>query len=141
MTDTKSQEDRKGNTMTTNEMTLRKYHEAVAAIPNAPADVVAKAKAELAKMDASNAKNRGTESKTYKANVPLFAEVLALLAEKPMLTAEVAAAMNSEERPISTSKASGLLRTLEKEGKVISAKVKVKGKGEQTQYTIAPTEE
>ena len=127
--------------MTTNEMTLRKYHEAVAAIPNAPADVVAKAKAELAKMDASNAKNRGTESKTYKANVPLFAEVLALLAEKPMLTAEVAAAMNSEERPISTSKASGLLRTLEKEGKVISAKVKVKGKGEQTQYTIAPTEE
>lgn len=127
--------------MTTNEMTMRKYHEAVAAIPNAPTDVVAKAKAELAKMDASNAKNRGTESKTYKANVPLFAEVLALLAEKPMLTAEVAAAMNSEERPISTSKASGLLRTLEKEGKVTSAKVKVKGKGEQTQYTIAPIEE
>jgi hypothetical protein len=141
VTDTKSQEDRKEIIMTTNEMTLRKYHEAVAAIPNAPADVVAKAKAELAKMDASNAKNRGTESKTYKANIPLFAEVLALLAEKPMLTAEVAAAMNSEERPISTSKASGLLRTLEKEGKVISAKVKVKGKGEQTQYTIAPTEE
>ena len=127
--------------MTTNEMTMRKYHEAVAAIPNAPADVVAKAKAELAKMDASNAKNRSTESKTYKANIPLFAEVLALLAEKPMLTAEVAAAMNSKERPISTSKASGLLRTLEKEGKVISAKVKVKGKGEQTQYTIAPVEE
>jgi hypothetical protein len=141
VTDTKSQEDRKEIIMTTNEMTLRKYHEAVAAIPNAPADVVAKAKAELAKMDASNAKNRGTESKTYKANIPLFAEVLALLAEKPMLTAEVAAAMNSEERPISTSKASGLLRTLEKEGKVISAKVKVKGKGEQTQYTIAPSEE
>jgi hypothetical protein len=135
----KSQEDRKENTMTTNEMTLRKYHEAVAAIPNAPADVVAKAKAELAKMDASNAKNRGTESKTYKANVPLFAEVLALLAEKPMLTAEVAAAMTSDERPISTSKASGLLRTLEKEGKVTSAKIKVKGKGEQTQYTIATT--
>ena len=127
--------------MTTNEMTMRKYHEAVAAIPNAPADVVAKAKAELAKMDASNAKNRSTESKTYKANIPLFAEVLALLAEKPMLTAEVAAAMNSVERPISTSKASGLLRTLEKEHKVISTKVKVKGKGEQTQYAIAPIEE
>jgi hypothetical protein len=30
---------------------------------------------------------------------------------------------------------------LEKEGKVISAKIKVKGKCEQTQYTIAPTEE
>ena len=104
-------------------------------------EVIAHAVEAIAKMDASNAKSRGTESKTYKANIPLFAEVLALLAEKPMLTAEVAAAMNSEERPISTSKASGLLRTLEKEGKVISAKVKVKGKGEQTQYTIAPTEE
>lgn len=104
-------------------------------------EVIAHAVEAIAKMDASNAKNRGTESKTYKANVPLFAEVLALLAEKPMLTAEVAAAMDSEERPISTSKASGLLRTLEKEGKVISAKVKVKGKGEQTQYTIAPIEE
>ena len=89
----------------------------------------------------SNAKNRGTESKTYKANIPLFTEVLELLAEKPMLTAEVANAMTSEERPISTSKASGLLRTLEKEGKVTSTKVKVKGKGEQTLYTITPTKE
>ena len=104
-------------------------------------EIIAHAVEAIAKMDASNAKNRGTESKTYKANIPLFAEVLELLAEKPMLTAEVAAAMDSEERPISTSKASGLLRTLEKEGKVISAKVKVKGKGEQTQYTIAPIEE
>lgn len=93
----------------------------------------------IAKMDASNAKNRGTESKTYKANIPLFAEVLELLAEKPMLTSEVASAMTSEERSISTSKASGLLRTLEKEGRVTSAKVKVKGKGEQTQYTIVTT--
>ena len=102
-------------------------------------EVMAHATSAIEKMDASNAKNRGTESKTYKANIPLFAEVLELLAEKPMLTAEVAMMMTSEERPISTSKASGLLRTLEKEGKVTSAKVKIKGKGEQTQYTIVIT--
>ena len=90
-------------------------------------------------MDVSNAKNRGTESKTYKANIPLFAEVLALLAEKPLFTTEVALAMSTEERPISNSKASGLLRTLENEGKVTSTKIKVKGKGEQTQYTIVIT--
>ena len=100
---------------------------------------MAHAQAQIEKMDAANAKNRGTESKTYKANIPLFAEVLALLAEKPLFTTEVALAMTSEERPISTSKASGLLRTLENEGKVTSAKVKVKGKGEQTQYTIVVT--
>jgi hypothetical protein len=92
-------------------------------------------------MDASNAKNRGKESKTYKANLPLMAEVLELLADKPMLTSEVSIAMSTEERPISTSKASALLRTLEGEGKVTSVKVKVKGKGEQTQYTIVVAED
>ena len=117
-------------------MTNREFFVAIAS--NAiTADVIAHAEAQLAKMDASNAKNRGTESKTYKANIPLFAEVLALLEGGAMLTAEVASAMTSEERPISTSKASGLLRTLEKEGKVVSTKVKVKGKGEQTQYSLA----
>ena len=117
-------------------MTNREFFEFVSA-NNITDDVMAKAKAELAKMDAANAKNRGTESKTYKANIPLFAEVLALLEGGAMLTAEVASAMTSEERPISTSKASGLLRTLEKEGKVVSTKVTVKGKGEQTQYSLA----
>ena len=123
-------------------MTNREFFVAVSS--NAiTADVIAHAEAQLAKMDSSNAKSRGTESKTYKANVPLFAEVLALLADKPMLTTEVALAMTTEERPISNSKASGLLRTLEGEGKVTSTKIKVKGKGEQTQYTIVitPSEE
>ena len=116
-------------------MTNREFFVAVSS--NAiTTDVIAHAEAQLAKMDASNAKNRGKESKTYKANLPLMAEVLNLLAEKPMLTSEGAQAMTSENRYISTSKASALLRTLEGEGKVTSAKVKVKGKGEQTQYTI-----
>lgn len=117
-------------------MTNREFFVAVST-NTITADVIAHAEAQLTKMDASNAKNRGTESKTYKANIPLFAEVLALLEGGAMLTAEVASAMTSEERPISTSKASGLLRTLEKEGKVVSTKVKVKGKGEQTQYSLA----
>lgn len=121
-------------------MTNREFFVSIASNTNLTAELREHAQTQLDKMDASNAKNRGTESKTYKANIPLFAEVLELLAEKPMLTAEVATAMSSEERPISTSKASGLLRTLEKEGKVTSVKVKVKGKGEQTQYAIAPSE-
>ena len=122
-------------------MTNREFFVAIASNTNLTADLREHAQAQVDKMDASNAKNRGTESKTYKANIPLFAEVLELLAEKPMLTSEVASAMSSEERSISTSKASGLLRTLEREGKVTSAKVKVKGKGEQTQYTIVVIEE
>ena len=124
-------------------MTNREFFVAIASNANLTADLREHAQAQLAKMDASNAKSRGTESKTYKANIPLFAEVLALLAEKPLFTTEVALAMSTEERPISNSKASGLLRTLEGEGKVTSTKIKVKGKGEQTQYTIVitPSEE
>ena len=122
-------------------MTNREFFVAIASNINLADDLREHAQTQVDKMDASNAKNRGTESKTYKANIPLFAEVLELLAEKPMLTAEVAIAMSTEERPISTSKASALLRTLEGEGKVTSVKVKVKGKGEQTAYALAPTAE
>ena len=124
-------------------MTNREFFVAIASNTNLTADLREHAQAQVDKMDASNAKNRGKESKTYKANLPLMAEVLELLADKPMLTAEVAIAMSTEERPISTSKASALLRTLEGVGKVTSVKVKVKGKGEQTQYTIVitPSEE
>ena len=120
-------------------MTNREFFVAIASNTNLTADLRDHAQAQVDKMDASNAKNRGTESKTYKANIPLFAEVLALLAEKPLFTTEVALAMSTDERPISNSKASGLLRTLEGEGKVTSTKIKVKGKGEQTQYTIVIT--
>ena len=122
-------------------MTNREFFVSVANNINLPSDVREHAQAQLNKMDASNAKNRGTESKTYKENLPLMAEVLTLLAEKPMRTTEVALAMSSEERPVSNSKASALLRTLENEGKVVQTKVKVKGKGEQTQWAIAPETE
>ena len=122
-------------------MTNREFFVAVSKCADLSADLREHAQTQLEKMDASNAKNRGKESKTYKANLPLMAEVLELLANKPMLTSEVSIAMSTEERPISTSKASALLRTLEGEGKVTSVKVKVKGKGEQTQYTIVVTED
>lgn len=120
-------------------MTNREFFVAIASNTNLTADLREHAQAQVDKMDASNAKSRGTESKTYKANVPLFAEVLELLAEKPMLTTEIALAMTTEERPISNSKASGLLKTLQNEGKVSQTKVKVKGKGEQTQWAIITT--
>lgn len=117
-------------------MTNREFFVNVAKCENLPADLREHAQAQVEKMDAANAKNRGKESKTYKENLPLMSEVLVLLAEKPMLTTEIALAMTTEERPISNSKASGLLRTLESEGKVAQSKVKVKGKGEQTQWAL-----
>ena len=63
-------------------MTNREFFVAIASNTNLTADLREHAQAQVDKMDASNAKNRGKESKTYKANLPLMAEVLELLAEK-----------------------------------------------------------
>lgn len=138
VTDTKSQEDRKEKTMTTNEMTMRKYHEAVAAIPNAPADVVAKAKAELAKMDAANAKRQSKPSKTSVANEPIKAAIVELLTTNgAMVASAIGAALTNGEVEVSTSKASALCRQLVDAEILTVEDVKVKGKGSVKQYSIA----
>lgn len=129
--------------MTINEMTMRKYHEAVAAIPNAPADVVAKAKAELAKMDAANAKRQSKPSKTALANEPIKAAIIELLTAKgAMVASAIGAALTTGEVEVSTSKASALCGQLVKAEVLRVEDVKVKGKGSVKQYSIAtPTEE
>lgn len=129
--------------MNTNEMTMRKYHEAVAAIPNAPADVVAKAKAELAKLDAANAKRQSKPSKTAIANAPIKAAIVELLTAKgAMVASAIGIELTTDEVEVSTSKASALCRQLVDEGVLSVAEVKVKGKGSVKQYSIAtPTEE
>ena len=138
VTDTKSQEDRKETIMTTNEMTMRKYHEAVAAIPNAPADVVAKAKAELAKMDAANANRKSKPSKTSVANEPIKAAIVELLTTNgAMVASAIGAALTNGEVEVSTSKASALCGQLVKAEVLAVEDVKVKGKGTVKQYSIA----
>lgn len=129
--------------MNTNEMTMRKYHEAVAAIPNAPADVVAKAKAELAKLDAANAKRQSKPSKTAIANAPIKAAIVELLTAKgAMVASAIGIELTTGEVEVSTSKASALCRQLVDEGVLSVAEVKVKGKGSVKQYSIAtPSEE
>ena len=47
----------------------------------------------------------------------------------------------AEGEEISTSKASSMCRQMVDENRLTVKDVKVKGKGEQTQYTIAPIEE
>jgi len=131
---------RKDFTMTTNEMTMRKYHEAVMAIPNAPADVVAKAQSELAKMDAANAKRQSKPSKTAVANAPIKESIVALLKEKgAMVASAIGVALTNGEVEVSTSKASALCRQLVEDNVLTVTEVKVKGKGTVKQYAIATT--
>ena len=124
--------------MTTNEMTMRKYHEAVAAIPNAPADVVAKAKAELAKMDAANANRKSKPSKTAIANEPIKAAIVELLTTNgAMVASAIGTALTTPELEVSTSKASALCGQLVKAEILAVEDIKVKGKGKVKGYALA----
>lgn len=126
------------STINTAEMTLRMYHEAVINLPNVPADIKAKAESEIAKMDAANAKRQSKPSKTAVANEPIKADIVNLLTEQgAMVASDIAKALTTEEREVSTSKASALCRQLVTEGTLTVADVKVKGKGTVKQYSVA----
>ena len=125
-------------TITTNEMTLRMYHEAVMALPNVPADIKAKAESEIAKMDAANAKRQSKPSKVAVANEPIKADIVSLLTEQgAMVASDIAKALSTDEVTISTSKASALCRQLVADEVLTVTDVKVKGKGTVKQYSIA----
>ena len=133
----------KGNVMTTTttttaEMTMRKYHEAVLALPNLPADVEAKAKSELAKLDAANAKRQSKPSKTAVANEPIKASIVELIkAQGAMVASAIATALTTPEAEVTTSKVSALCRQLVDDGVLTATEVKVKNKGKVKQYALA----
>ena len=125
------------NTITTStEMTMRQYHEAVIAIPGAPADVVAKAKAEIVKLDATNAKRAEKQSAKAKENEPLKVAIYEyLLANGAKTSPEIALALTTAENEVSTSKASSMCRQMVEEGRLTVTEIKVPKKGKLKQYT------
>ena len=120
--------------MNTNEMTMRKYHEAVLAIPGCPADVAEKAKAEIAKLDATNAKRTEKAAEKAKENLPIKNAIFDfLVANGTKTTAEIAKGVEVLEG--SAPKASAMCRQMVDEGRLTSSEVSVKGKGKQKAYT------
>ena len=123
--------------MTTNEMTMRKYHEAVLAIPGCPADVAEKAKAEIAKLDATNAKRTEKAAEKAKENEPLKVRIFdLLLANGSMTSPDIASALTTEENPITTSKASVMCRQMVNEGRLTDEEVKIPKKGKLKAYSV-----
>ena len=108
-------------------MTKREFLNAVIANVEV-AEIVEFAQAEIAKMDARNAKRTSTPSKAQIANEPIKARIVEVLTYEPMTASEVA-----EKVEISTQKASALLRQID--GLVIT-EVKVKGKGKVKGYAL-----
>ena len=118
-------------------MTNREFFKAIAN-NNITAEVIAKATEELSKLDARNEKRRNTETENDKANAEIAKDIIKFLSENgATLSADIAKALN-----LSSSKVNGVAKIMVDNGELVSAKVKVKGKGERTQYSLpTPTEE
>lgn len=134
--------------MNTNEITMREMLTATIALLNGEQtphhitkeDVVAKAKAEIAKLDATNAK-RAEKAKAKQVEYePLKTAIFNfLVANGTKTTAEIAKGVEVLEG--SSPKASAMCRQMVDEGRLTASEVAVKGKGKQKAYTaIVPAE-
>lgn len=124
---------------TTNEMTMRTFLESVVS-GNITADVVAKAKAEIAKLDATNAKRAEKAKEKAAENLPIKNAIYEyLVANGTKTTTEVASGVAVLEG--SVPKASAMCRQMVEEGRLTSSEVKVPKKGKQKAYTaVVPAE-
>ena len=97
-------------------------------------EVKAWAEGEIAKLDKKNAKRKTAEGEIKEENKPIAEAILKALEGGAMLSADLAKAIGQ-----TTQKTNGVGGEMSKLGMVIKTKVKVKGKGEQTSYSL-PTE-
>jgi predicted transcriptional regulator len=116
-------------------MTNREFFNAIAN-NNITAEVIAKATEELSKLDERNEKRRNAVTDNDKANAVIAEDIKSYLAENgATLSADIAKALN-----LSTSKVNGVAKIMVDKGELVSAKVKIKGVGERTQYSLPITE-
>ena len=116
--------------MNTNEITLRQLFTAVVEGNITPA-MVEKAKAEIAKLDATNAKRAEKAKAKAAENLPLKNTIFEfLVANGTKTTAEIAVGVGE-----STPKASAMLRQMVEEGRLTASDVSVPKKGKQKAYT------
>lgn len=102
----------------------------------------AHAEAEIAKLDKRNENRSSKPNKKQLENEPIKAEIVEFLAEHgAAVSATIAAALSTEERPISTNKAVALCNQLVKEEKLVAEDVKIPKVGLRKQYAVAPASE
>ena len=119
--------------MNTNEITLRQLFTAVVEDNITPA-MQEKAKAEIAKLDVTNAKRAEKAAEKAKENLPVKQAIFDFLAANgTKLTTEIAKGVEVLEG--SASKASAMCRQMVDEGRLTASEVSVKGKGKQKAYT------
>ena len=112
-------------------MTNREYLANVLVLANGNEGMTNETNARIAKLDAANAKKKTTQTKTQKENEPIAQAILEALTNGAMISTELATAIGQ-----TVNKTNGVAGVLVKEGKLTKAKVKVEGKGKQTEYTL-----
>ena len=98
--------------------------------------VKAWAENEIAKLDKKNAKRKAEAGQVKEENKPIAEAIIKALAEGGKLSVELAEAIGQ-----SVQKTNGVAGEMCKIGTITKSKVKVKGKGEQTLYTLAEATE
>ena len=95
------------------------------------------AKAEIAKLDKRNATRSSKPNKKQIENEPIKAEIIDLIKDNgAMIASEVASALSTEDRVISTNKAVALCNQLVKDEIFVVADVKIPKVGMRKQYAI-----
>lgn len=121
---------------TTKKMTSREFLTAILAIADLPADLSAYAQAEIDKLNAKNEKRKTASGEIKEENKPIAEAIVKALANGQMLSTDLAVAVGQ-----TVQKTNGVAGEMVKIGTLVKCKVKVKGKGEQTAYALAPTAE
>lgn len=122
-------------------MTNREFYTKVIEA-NISAELTAHAEAEIAKLDKRNENRSSKPNKKQLENEPIKVEIMEYLAEHgAAVSAEIATALSTEERPISTNKAVALCNQLVKEQKLVAEDVKIPKVGLRKQYAVAPASE
>lgn len=112
-------------------MTMKDFMTAVIAA-NLSEDMTAFATAEVAKIDAKNAKRRTTPTKAQAANAEFLTSIVdGMTVDEVVTAAEVAAKFG-----VTTQKASAVLSGGVKSGVLVASEVKVKGKGKVKGYSL-----
>jgi hypothetical protein len=93
------------------------------------------AEAELAKLDAKNAKRKTAEGELKAENKPIAEAIIAALVDGRLLSTSLASKIGQ-----TVQKTNGVAGEMVKLGMIVKVKVKVKGKGELTAYALPDPE-
>lgn len=117
-------------------MNERTYLNNVLAIADLSDEMREETLGRIAKIDAKNEKRKGVQTKTQKENEPIAQAIVEALADGQKLSVELATAVGC-----SVNKVNGIALNLVNEGRLAKTKVKVKGKGDMTAYSLVVTVE